>query len=248
MTVGPLDSGDARCLGQATELLASSLPAQCRGMAAYDADRYDVYLAAALVPEPDARTLHLRGVRARGAIRAIADWRVGSDSLFLNGLAVREEDRGKGLASQLLKDGIEMSTRLGLTTIAMDVCVENAPAQALYRKWRFQPSGHQSWIDVTDRADTRSRVAVLDWPTYAAQMAAYGFGDLTVRDEQGAAWVVRTVGDVLRIPFGLRTRNIVGALPITAKRAYAVTPGTPGPDVVIASFERLQRDRRLPDR
>jgi hypothetical protein len=59
-------------------------------------------------------------------------------------------------------------------------------------------------------------------------MAAYGFGDLTVRDEQGAAWVVRTVGDVLRVPFGLRTRDIVAALPITAKRAYAVTPGTPG--------------------
>jgi len=250
MTVVPLDSGDARSLRRATELLASSLPAQCRGMAAYDADRYDAYLAAALAPGPSARTLHLRAVRMLGAVRAVADWRVGTDSLFLNGLAVREEDRGCGLGSLLLEDGVEMATRLGAALIALDVCLENAPAHALYAKWRFRPAGRQSWIDLTDQAESEpasppGRVTVLDWPTYTAHVDNYGFGDLTVRDERGVTWTIRVVGNVLRVPLGLRMRDIAAVLPFTPKEAYAITPGTPSLDI-IASFERLQRATHHP--
>ncbi|MEV4499372.1 GNAT family N-acetyltransferase [Micromonospora arborensis] len=213
--VDTLDDPDDPSLLEATDLLASSVPETCLGLVAYHASGYGSFLAAALTPPADACTLILRAVRGPAGLRAVADWRLLPGQLLLNGIAVREDERGRGLGTRLLNDGHDLAVRLGCRALLLDVSLDNPVAHGLYRRHGFTELTHSSWREVVGvRASTPAPVRLVNWPAFAAHHTAYGFGDLTVRTALGAEIDLRVVGTAIRVP----------AAPDAAALAAAIGP------------------------
>jgi GNAT superfamily N-acetyltransferase len=237
-----IDYHDGVARRSAARLLASSVPVECHGLVAYHASGWDAFLAAALAPAPGQRTVCLRAATFDGEVIAVADWRILSGQLFLNGLSVRAQYRGLGLGTQLLGDGLRIARDLGICALGLDVSVDNTGAHALYRKLGFEEMGYSWWENVTPVSEkaafpcekttpqyakapsqgvkappqgagpAREQVRILDWPGYEAHRAAYGFGDLSVRYSGGQVTKVRTVGGVMRVDPGASGALIAHAL------------------------------------
>jgi ribosomal protein S18 acetylase RimI-like enzyme len=230
-----IDSHDEEARRAAVRLLAASVPAECQGLVAYHASGCAAFLAAALSPPPGQRTVCLRAARVAGEVIAVADWRMMSAQLFLNGISVRAQYRGHGYGSRLLDDGVRIARDLGIPALGLDVAVDNVGAYALYQKWGFEEMGYSWWENVAREAAGPARVPVriLDWPTFDAQRTAYGFGDLSVRHAgqaggAGQLTKVRTVGSVMRVEPGATGALIAHALSelLVPSRVYSVRAGS----------------------
>ncbi len=228
-----IDSRDSDARRSAVRLLGASVPAECQGLVAYHASGYSTFLAAALSPPPGQRTVCLRAARVAGEVIAVADWRIMSGQLFLNGISVRPPYRGHGYGTRLLDDGVRMARDLGLAALGLDVAVDNVGAYALYQKMGFEEMGYSWWEHVPPEEDGTGRapVRILDWPAFDAHRSAYGFGDLSVR-HAGQVIKVRAVGAVLRVEPGATGALLAHALSelLVPCRVYSVRTGaTAGP-------------------
>ncbi|WP_406068050.1 GNAT family N-acetyltransferase [Micromonospora sp. NBC_01638] len=254
VAVDTLDNPDDPALVEATDLLASSVPEACRGLVAYHAGGYRSFLAAALTPAADARTVILRAVRGPTGLRAVADWRLLPGHLLLNGIAVRGDERGQGLGSRLLRDGRELAVRLGCPGLLLDVSLDNPAAHRLYLRHGFTELTHSRWCDVVGpRASTPVSLRLVNWPTFAAHHTAYGFGDLTVRTAIEEI-NVRVIGTALRVPGAPTAAALATAIGPLIKidrcfSAATLTDGRPadtGPE--LARFVRMQCELPAPPR
>jgi ribosomal protein S18 acetylase RimI-like enzyme len=241
--VHDLDGADPRWAVAAARLLASSVAPEATGLVPYSLAGYHRYLAVLLDRPPATRSVLLRAVLEDGMPVGLADWRVLTGTLFLNGLAVVPERRGRGLGGRLLDDGVALARELGLARLTLDVAAGNAVAAGLYRRGGYIPAAESRWHDVlvgeADPAGVAARL--LDWPVFCALRAAYGFADLSLRDQHGRVTVVRAVGDALRLdPAALESGLSVAALcELTGcRRAYAVGGTSAAPFV---SFVRMAR-------
>ncbi|GAA5197575.1 hypothetical protein GCM10023322_69160 [Rugosimonospora acidiphila] len=241
-----IDGHDGDGRRAAARLLAASVPVECQGLVAYHATGADAYLGAALSPAPGQRTVILRAARVAGEVIAVADWRIMHAQLFLNGLSVRAQYRGHGYGTRLLDDGVRIARDLGVSALGLDVEVDNVGAYALYQKLGFEEMGYSWWEDVPTpgAGAARTPLRILDWPTFQAQRAAYGFGDLSVRHGDGQVSRVRMVGSVLRVEPGATGAGIAHGLAelVAPSRVYAVRPGSAA-GCATAWFARFVRMR-----
>ncbi|MBO4205820.1 GNAT family N-acetyltransferase [Micromonospora echinofusca] len=245
--VTSLDTPADPALDAAVELLASSVPTACAGLAAYHAPRFRSFLAAALAPPPAARTVLLRCLRSGDRLDAVADWRrLPGGELLLNGIAVRPDERGRGHGGRLLRDGAGLAGQVGCDRLLLDVSLDNPGARRLYDRLGFVARQDSVWWPVPIRSATGAApVRVTDWPAFVAHRDAYGFGDLTLHTPTGPA-VVRLVGDVLRVPPGPVGRDlpaVVAAL-VPVSRAYTIEPAggsLDGSTPALATFTRMHR-------
>jgi ribosomal-protein-alanine N-acetyltransferase len=67
-------------------------------------------------------------------------WLVGNETHILN-LAVRPEERNKGVGTFLLRFGVEYCRSRGMREITLEVRRSNYQAISLYRNFQFQPRG-----------------------------------------------------------------------------------------------------------
>lgn len=234
MPVCDLDGADPRTTTRAAQLLAASVPDEAAGLVPYTLAGYHRYLAVLLGQPPALRSVLVRALIRDGMPVAVADWRVLADTLFLNGISVAPEWRGRGWGSRLLEDGTVLARSLGLPHLALDVAAANVAAVALYLRSGFTVTAESSWCHVpAGDAGTADAVGrVLDWPVFCALRSAYGFADLSLRDRHGAVRVVRAVGDALRLDPHLRdsTVSVADLCELTGCcRAYVVggASGTP---------------------
>ncbi|MBM7493647.1 ribosomal protein S18 acetylase RimI-like enzyme [Micromonospora luteifusca] len=232
------------------ELLRQSIPAECAGLTPVHAANFSAYLAAAVSPPRSLRTVMLRCVRDSSGVRAVADWRVLGGRLFLNGIAVAADQRGRGWGGLLLDDGCDLARRLGCTELALDVSVRNPGARRLYERRGFADETYAQWTEVTpDGSAPNPHVRLLDWPSFVAHHSAYGFGDLRVRSEAGAT-SVRVVGAALRLPAEVTGPGLAAALTevVPATRCYRIrTVSGAGTTGGFAHFARMSRpvDRQV---
>ncbi|HTU00307.1 MAG TPA: ribosomal protein S18-alanine N-acetyltransferase [Candidatus Sulfotelmatobacter sp.] len=63
------------------------------------------------------------------------------DELHINNLAVGPRWRRRGIAEALLAAGLEQGRCQGARRAVLEVRISNVGAQALYRKFRFEPTG-----------------------------------------------------------------------------------------------------------
>jgi Acetyltransferases len=255
-SVSTPDHDDAPALTQVARMLGDSLPAACRGLAAYDAARFDAYLAAALTAPPAGRTLLLRTVRQAGEVIATADWRCPGSVLFLNGIYVRSAWRGQGVGRMLMADGVRLAEATGAEAVELHVSDDNPTAAALYRKLGFEPLGSLVWEAIPIEPDAgpepdsgpepdpgpEPTVRVLDWPAFTAHHAMYGFGDLTVAHGRSTTRV-RLVGRALCVgattgPDPVPVQTLVRLL--AAERAYRITDRAVGSASTFASFVHMR--------
>ncbi len=67
--------------------------------------------------------------------------RVLAGEAHLTTIAVKEEERGKGIGECLLIFAIEFSQQRGARSLTLEVRTSNLPAQSLYRKYGFVEAG-----------------------------------------------------------------------------------------------------------
>jgi len=228
-------------LESVVDLLARTVPASCAGLVAYHAPGYRSFLAAALTPPAAIRTVILRSVRVGGDLRAVADWRLLGRQLFLNGIATYPEERGRSHGRLLLDDGLTLARRLHCTTLALDVSLDNFDARRLYQRMGFAERSYATWTNITFGVPGPAPAArVLDWPSFAAHRASYGFGDLRVDTPNGTE-TVRVVGNAMRVPAGAEGVSVATALAavVAASRGYAIRPFVDGDG--FARFARMHR-------
>ncbi|MEU7921048.1 GNAT family N-acetyltransferase [Micromonospora zamorensis] len=228
------------------ELLRQSIPPECAGLTPYHAVNFAAFLAAAVTPPRNLRTVVLRCVRGSSQVRAVADWRVLGERLFLNGIAVAAEQRGRGWGGLLLDDGYELARQFGCTELALDVSLGNPGARRLYERHGFIEETYAEWSEAgLDGAVPDPSVRLLDWPSFVAHHSAYGFGDLRIGSEAGAT-TVRVVGASLRLPTDAPA-GFAAALAevVSTTRSYRIRrsagAGTTGG---FASFARMSRPLR----
>lgn len=65
--------------------------------------------------------------------------------LYLDSLAVTEECRGKGIATELIKASIEKAKAMGLPAAGLLVDTGNPKAESLYRRIGFKHVGDNTW-------------------------------------------------------------------------------------------------------
>jgi len=225
--VDDLEGTDPRMTTAAARLLAQSVPDEAAGLVPYALDSCHRYLAAVLAPPPSRRTVAVRTILRDRTPVAVADWRMHGTTLFLNGLSVSAAFRGGGLGRQLVDDGVTLARALGLAHLGLDVAPGNDAANALYRRCGFTSSSESAWhhVPVDDEPEAGTgRSRILDWPMFAAAYAAYGFGDLSIRDSDGRVASVRAVGDSIRLDgdadIGLPPAELAAIIGCT--RGYAV--------------------------
>ncbi len=237
-----LRGDDSAALTAAVALLAESVHVSIRDLVPYHVPRYARFLAAALVPPPAMRTVLLRVITRDGTPIAVADWRVLDDELFLNGLSVLADFRGRGHGTALLADGLALARRLGLSHLGLDVACDNRLAIELYRRAGYRESHVASWRDVILQPSCGT-TKILDWPSFQAHLGAYGFADLSLRGADRTVVSVRVVGKALRVPSDppasvdlAGVRDLLGAT-----RSVAVaTPAQPH-GIEFARFLRMRR-------
>jgi ribosomal-protein-alanine N-acetyltransferase len=228
--VRDLDGADPRSTIRAAQLLAASVPEEAAGLVPYTLTGYHRYLAVLLEQPPAMRSVLVRAVIRDGMPVAVADWRVQPETLFLNGISVAPERRGQRLGSRLLEDGIALARTLRLPHLALDVAATNAAAVAFYRRSGFTATAESPWyhwpVGQADTADADGRL--LDWPVFCALRSAYGFADLSFRDQHGAVRVVRAVGDALRLSPAVRESgfSVADLCELTGCRRPYVVGGT----------------------
>jgi ribosomal protein S18 acetylase RimI-like enzyme len=241
MPVRDLDGADQGSTIRAARLLANSVPDEAAGLVPYALAGYHRYLAVLLDQPPTMRSVLVRALSQDGMPVAVGDWRVLADTLFLNGISVADEWRGRGLGSRLVEDGILLARTLGLPHLALDVATTNATAIAFYRRRGFAGTVECAWHHVPTReADTADSVGrLLDWPVFRALRSAYGFADLSLRDQHGAVRVVRATGDALRLHPAVRESgfSVADLCRLTGCRRAYVVGGTSGSPFI--SFVRM---------
>jgi len=115
----------------AIEVMSFALP-WTRDMFESDLERID--LAAMLV----ARLAE--GASPAPLVGYLCAWTI-VDELHINNLAVGARWRRRGIAEALLRAALEQGRRQGARRAVLEVRVSNVGAQALYRKFRFEPTG-----------------------------------------------------------------------------------------------------------
>ncbi|HEY0003139.1 MAG TPA: GNAT family N-acetyltransferase [Actinoplanes sp.] len=213
MPIDDLDAADPRLTTEAATLLAQSLPAEAVGLVPYGLPGYHRYLAALLAPPPGLRTVWIRTILRGGTPIALADWRMLRTTLFLNGLAVHADFRGGGLGRRLVDDGVAFARAMGAARLALDVATGNAAATALYRRAGFTAGVELPWhyVAVGGSEPRQPNARVVDWPTFSAGLAAYGFADLSVRGSDGEVASARVIGKVLRVNTSAGTAGLAPA-------------------------------------
>jgi ribosomal-protein-alanine N-acetyltransferase len=91
-----------------------------------------------LVARP-AQTTRPEGFRILGFIAA----RLTANELHINNMAVREGWRKLGIGAMLLGSALEEAKRRGALRSFLEVRLSNLPAQALYERFGFEPSGRR---------------------------------------------------------------------------------------------------------
>lgn len=203
--VEDLDATDGTALAAAADLLAQSVPESIAGLVPYHASGYPAYLKAALDPCVDSRTMVVRVVLDANVPIAVADWRILDTQLFLNGLAVAPQWQRRGVGRALLDDGLALAQQLGVKRINLDVAAENKAATKLYGQLGFEKGSSAYWCDLSSNILARRTAPyrALDWPRFRAHVAAYGFGDLSIRVADNGEARIRIVGNAIRIESNL---------------------------------------------
>jgi ribosomal protein S18 acetylase RimI-like enzyme len=246
VAVTDLDPADRDAVNAAAILLAQSVHESISGLVPYHASGYVNYLKAALEPPASFRTVLVRTVVLDGVPVGAADWRLLPRQLFLNGIAVAEHARGRGLARRLMTDGIRIAEGMGLSQLGLDVVTENWVAMDFYRRMGFVVTGESCWYDVpSDASDpTATPPEAVDWPAFRAHVTAYGFGDLTVRGKTGGSTRIRQVGRNLRIDAAtpaagvLFYKEMLGATRVVSATAH----GSLGGDFPFSRSARMIRE------
>lgn len=109
---------------------------------------------------------------ASGSILGYAGLWVYLGEAHLTTIAVRPEERGKGLGELLLLSCIDLAWRLGAASITLEVRASNGVAQALYQKYGFQEVGRRRAYYAGDREDALLLTLFdLDTKEYRARLA-----------------------------------------------------------------------------
>ncbi|MEH0936285.1 GNAT family N-acetyltransferase [Micromonospora psammae] len=230
-------------LGRIVELLRQSIPEECAGLTPYHAAGFTAFLAAAVAPPRGLRTVVLRCVRDSSGVRAVADWRVLGERLFLNGIAVAAGQRGRGWGGLLLDDGDDLARQLGCTELALDVSLGNPGARRLYERRGFTDEAYAEWTEARSDGAADPTVRLLDWPLFVAHHSAYGFGDLQIRSKAGAT-SVRVVGTALRLPADAPGPGLAAALAEVVPHTRCYRIGTTAGNGTTGAFARFARMSR----
>lgn len=75
------------------------------------------------------------------------------DEAQITNIAIAPEFRGRGLGKQLLSYAIELTTKLGVIKMSLEVRVSNIVAQELYKKFGFMPGGIRKNYYVDNQED-----------------------------------------------------------------------------------------------
>ena len=84
---------------------------------------------------------HYIVAKLQGKIVGFAGLKVMFDEVDIMNIAVRKDFRNQGIGSLLLKNLIELSKKLNLNSITLEVMEENYPAIHLYQKFGFKKCG-----------------------------------------------------------------------------------------------------------
>lgn len=84
---------------------------------------------------------HVFGLTGPGGLAAYASFTVAADEMELLNIAVRPEDRRRGLGARLLRIVLGIAARMGAARAILDVRETNEAALALYRGFGFEQVG-----------------------------------------------------------------------------------------------------------
>lgn len=98
--------------------------------------------------------LALEGDRPLGTIGLYADPEMPTGSIYLVGMWVATQARGRGVGDALVAAVLQEAGDRGLERVVLHVAVDNAPAIGLYTRHGFTPTG---------------RTGVLDWDAEVAE-------------------------------------------------------------------------------
>ncbi|WP_285662933.1 ribosomal protein S18-alanine N-acetyltransferase [Actinorhabdospora filicis] len=76
-----------------------------------------------------------------GELAGYAGLAVTGDEAWINNIAVVPLRRGHGLGRRMVGDLLDEARRRGAATVALEVAVDNAPAQRLYDSYGFEQIG-----------------------------------------------------------------------------------------------------------
>lgn len=76
-----------------------------------------------------------------GELAGYAGLAVNGDEAWINNIAVVPARRGHGLGRRMVGDLLDEARRRGAATVALEVAVDNGPAQRLYDSYGFEQIG-----------------------------------------------------------------------------------------------------------
>ncbi len=126
----------------------------------------------------------------------VSAWRQESTTLHLNHLYVSEDQRGVGIGTAFVLDGLRRLPRGGADTLQVDVFAENVSALQWYRSWGMREESRSDWFTLTLpparlRQDEVCRVD--GWTEAELKHACYGFSQFTLRS-RGASYPIDRLG------------------------------------------------------
>jgi ribosomal protein S18 acetylase RimI-like enzyme len=116
-------------------------------------------------------------VNDENVVEAFADFRISEDIAFLSYICVRKEARGRGLATEILRDFFESHEFVG--ELQLDVFSDNRAALGLYTKLGFEELRTSLWV-TRPMPTGAGGIRVADLPSAMAAHDAYGFCEMDV--------------------------------------------------------------------
>ncbi len=98
-------------------------------------ERSESVMLVARLPQPDVET----GMRIIGFVAA----RASAEEFHINNIGVREQARGFGVASTLLREALELGLLYGTRRAVLEVRSSNLAAQSLYQRHGFKIAGRR---------------------------------------------------------------------------------------------------------
>jgi ribosomal protein S18 acetylase RimI-like enzyme len=115
---------------------------------------------------------------------------IGSKTAELDFLHVRPNARGKGLATELMREAVDLVRERGLEMLELHVLASNTDARAVYERWGFEPV---ELVVAAPVAELEQRLVPADGPTFGF---VHVQTDEVERVKRDAAKVLRLEPDV----------------------------------------------------
>lgn len=195
ITVRQARPGDGVVLAQR---IRESLPPSIDGLTIWHCvgvDRWvEMHLAA-----PASTTFYL-AVDERDRAIAAAEFRIISDTVFLNQIGVTPSGQGKGIGGRLLATGLrELSQRGGVVSLSLDVETSNERAAAWYRRLGLSTVSRAYWMLTSQQPDGVAPAPVRGWEEAEREHARYGFSRFQVDGSTGSFDVGRLGASLFRL-------------------------------------------------